>query len=42
MKADTKTFCCLIDGFSDAGLFHKVVSSIQLAERLEVPFKSSF
>ncbi|XP_039117922.1 pentatricopeptide repeat-containing protein At3g06430, chloroplastic-like [Dioscorea cayenensis subsp. rotundata] len=42
MKADTKTFCCLINGYSNAGLFHKVVSSIQLAERLEVPANVSF
>ncbi|KAJ0980003.1 hypothetical protein J5N97_015477 [Dioscorea zingiberensis] len=42
MRADTKTFCCLINGYSSAGLFHRVVSSIQLAERLEVPANVSF
>ncbi|THU55965.1 hypothetical protein C4D60_Mb11t12250 [Musa balbisiana] len=42
MKADTKTFCCLLNGFSIAGLFHKVVSTVQLAERLEVPTNTSF
>ncbi|XP_058075913.1 pentatricopeptide repeat-containing protein At3g06430, chloroplastic [Magnolia sinica] len=42
MKADTKTFCCVINGYSNARLFHKVVSSIQLAERLEIPANTSF
>ncbi|KAL5206643.1 hypothetical protein ABZP36_034852 [Zizania latifolia] len=42
MKPDTKTFCCLINGFSNAGLFHKVVSMVKLAERLDVPMNTSF
>ncbi|XP_072996461.1 pentatricopeptide repeat-containing protein At3g06430, chloroplastic [Typha latifolia] len=42
MRTDTKTFCCLIRGYSNAGLFHKVVSSIQLAERLQIPSNTSF
>ncbi|KAL3829303.1 hypothetical protein ACJIZ3_018105 [Penstemon smallii] len=42
MKADTKTFCCLIRGYANAGLFHKVISSVQLAGRLEVPENTSF
>lgn len=42
LKADTKTFCCLLNGFSNAGLFHKVVSIVQLAEKLEVPTNTSF
>ncbi|RWW20427.1 hypothetical protein GW17_00015468 [Ensete ventricosum] len=42
MKADTKTFCCLLNGFSNADLFHKVVSTVQLAEKLEVPTNTSF
>ncbi|KAK4383309.1 hypothetical protein Sango_2789600, partial [Sesamum angolense] len=37
MKADTKTFCCLIRGYANAGLFHKVISNVQLAGRLEIP-----
>ncbi|XP_042398110.1 pentatricopeptide repeat-containing protein At3g06430, chloroplastic-like isoform X2 [Zingiber officinale] len=36
MKSDTKTFCCLLNGYSNAGQFHKVISTVQLAERLEV------
>lgn len=42
MKADTKTFCCLIRGYANAGLFHKVVSSVQLAGKFEVPENTSF
>ncbi|MQL74516.1 hypothetical protein Taro_006878 [Colocasia esculenta] len=42
MKPDTKTICCLINGFSNAGLFHKVVSMIQLAEKLEIPMNTPF
>ncbi|XP_073134317.1 pentatricopeptide repeat-containing protein At3g06430, chloroplastic [Henckelia pumila] len=42
MKADTKTFCCLIRGYANAGLFHKVISSVQLAGRLEIPENTSF
>ncbi|KAJ3687422.1 hypothetical protein LUZ61_016586 [Rhynchospora tenuis] len=42
MKPDTKTFCCLINGYSNAGLFHKVVSTIQFAERNEARTNTSF
>ncbi|KAK1292235.1 Pentatricopeptide repeat-containing protein [Acorus calamus] len=42
MRVDTKTVCCLINGYGNAGLFHKVVSTIQLAERSEVPKNASF
>ncbi|KAL5994445.1 hypothetical protein ACLOJK_024495 [Asimina triloba] len=42
MKPDTKTFCCLINGYSNAQLYHKVVISVQLAEKLEVPVNTSF
>ncbi|KAA8527981.1 hypothetical protein F0562_035150 [Nyssa sinensis] len=42
MKADTKTFCCLIKGYANAGLFHKVVSTVQLAGNLEIPENTSF
>ncbi|CAO2838376.1 unnamed protein product [Amaranthus hypochondriacus] len=42
MKADTKTFCCLIRGYANAGLFHKVVSTAQLAGKLEIPENTSF
>uniref|UniRef100_A0A3B6HT22 Pentacotripeptide-repeat region of PRORP domain-containing protein n=2 Tax=Triticum aestivum TaxID=4565 RepID=A0A3B6HT22_WHEAT len=42
MKPDTKTFCCLINGFSNAALFHKVVGMVKLAERLDVPANTSF
>lgn len=42
MKADTKTFCCLIKGYANAGLFHKVISSVQLAGKLEINENTSF
>ncbi|GAB4830136.1 hypothetical protein Ancab_019777 [Ancistrocladus abbreviatus] len=42
MKPDTKTFCCLIRGYANAGLFHKVVSSAQLAGKMEIPENTSF
>lgn len=42
MKADTKTFCCLIKGYANAGLFHKVISCVQLAGKLEIPENTSF
>ncbi|KAL5700648.1 hypothetical protein ACHQM5_026068 [Ranunculus cassubicifolius] len=42
MKMDTKTFCCLIRGYGNAGMFHKVVSTVQLAEKLEIPENTSF
>jgi pentatricopeptide repeat protein len=42
MRADTKTFCCLINGYANAGLFHKVISSVQLAGKFEIPENTSF
>lgn len=42
IKADTKTMCCLIRGYANAGLFHKVISSAQLAGSLEIPENTSF
>ncbi|KAF3456459.1 hypothetical protein FNV43_RR01109 [Rhamnella rubrinervis] len=42
MKPDTKTFCCLIIGYANAGLFHKVVSKVQLAGKFEIPENTSF
>ncbi|XP_059640413.1 pentatricopeptide repeat-containing protein At3g06430, chloroplastic [Cornus florida] len=42
MKADTKTLCCLIKGYANAGLFHKVVSTVQFAGKLEIPENTSF
>lgn len=42
MKADTKTFCCLIRGYANAGVFHKVISAVQMAGRLEIPENTSF
>ncbi|KAM7484915.1 hypothetical protein LguiA_000924 [Lonicera macranthoides] len=42
MRADTKTFCCLIKGYANAGLFHKVISSVQLAGKMEIPENTSF
>nr|XP_027120940.1 pentatricopeptide repeat-containing protein At3g06430, chloroplastic-like [Coffea arabica] len=42
MKADTKTFCCLIKGYANAGAFHKVISCVQLAGKLEIPENTSF
>ncbi|OIW00176.1 hypothetical protein TanjilG_29166 [Lupinus angustifolius] len=42
MKADTKTFCCLINGYANAGLFHKVISSVRLAAKLEIPENITF
>lgn len=42
MKADTKTICCLVRGYANAGVFHKVVSTAQLAGRLEIPENTSF
>ncbi|XP_010546934.1 PREDICTED: pentatricopeptide repeat-containing protein At3g06430, chloroplastic [Tarenaya hassleriana] len=42
MKADTKTFCCLINGYANAGLFHKVISSVQLAAKFEIPENTAF
>ncbi|KAJ8630912.1 hypothetical protein MRB53_024235 [Persea americana] len=42
MKADTKTFCCLIKGYGEAGLYQKVVSSVQMAEKLEISANTSF
>ncbi|RDX87603.1 Pentatricopeptide repeat-containing protein, chloroplastic, partial [Mucuna pruriens] len=37
LKADTKTFCCLING-----IFHKVISSVSLAEKLRIRETTSF
>ncbi|XP_050374897.1 pentatricopeptide repeat-containing protein At3g06430, chloroplastic [Argentina anserina] len=42
MKADTKTFCCLISGYANAGLFHKVIGSVQLAGKFEIPENTTF
>lgn len=42
MKADTKTFCCLINGYANAGLFHKVISSVRLASKLQIAENVSF
>ena len=42
MRADTKTFCCLIKGYANAGIFHKVISSVQLAGKMEIPENTSF
>ncbi|GFZ21656.1 tetratricopeptide repeat (TPR)-like superfamily protein [Actinidia rufa] len=42
MKADTNTFCCLIRGYANVGIFHKVLSTVQLAGRLEIPENTSF
>ncbi|KAK9266784.1 hypothetical protein L1049_012515 [Liquidambar formosana] len=42
MKADTKTFCCLIRGYANADLFHKVISSVQLVGKFEIPENTSF
>ncbi|XP_031098569.1 pentatricopeptide repeat-containing protein At3g06430, chloroplastic [Ipomoea triloba] len=42
MKTDTKTFCCLIRGYANAGLFHKVISTVQLAGKSEIPENTSF
>ncbi|KAL7154401.1 hypothetical protein ABFS83_03G000200 [Erythranthe nasuta] len=42
IKADTKTLCCLIRGFANAGLFHKVISMVKLGGRLEIPENTSF
>lgn len=42
MIADTKTFCCLINGYANAGLFHKVVGTFQLAGKFEIPENFSF
>ncbi|KAI3825492.1 hypothetical protein L1987_06982 [Smallanthus sonchifolius] len=42
MRADTKTFCCLIRGYANAGLFHKVISMVELAGKLDIPENTSF
>ncbi|KAK8948543.1 Pentatricopeptide repeat-containing protein [Platanthera zijinensis] len=42
MKADTNTFRHLIAGYGKAGFFHKVVSSIKLADRLEIQPNTAF
>ncbi|XP_014499876.1 pentatricopeptide repeat-containing protein At3g06430, chloroplastic [Vigna radiata var. radiata] len=42
LKADTKTFCCLINGYAKAGIFYKVMSSVVLAEKLQIHMNTSF
>lgn len=42
MRTDAKTFCCLINGYANAGLFHKVISSVRLAAKFEIPEDTSF
>ncbi|EPS63627.1 hypothetical protein M569_11156 [Genlisea aurea] len=42
IKGDTKTFCCLIRGYANAGLFHEVIKSVQLAGKLEIAENTSF
>ncbi|XP_015060612.1 pentatricopeptide repeat-containing protein At3g06430, chloroplastic-like [Solanum pennellii] len=42
VKGDTKTFCCLIRGYANAGLFPKVINAVQLAGKLEIPENNSF
>ncbi|XP_059286269.1 pentatricopeptide repeat-containing protein At3g06430, chloroplastic-like [Lycium ferocissimum] len=42
VKADMKTFCCLIRGYANAGLFPKVINTVQLAGKLEIPENTSF
>lgn len=42
IRADTKTFCCLVYGFANAGLFHKVISTVELAAKFEIPENKSF
>lgn len=42
MKADTNTFCLLINGYANAGLFHKVISSVQLAAKFEISENTMF
>ncbi|KAI8565933.1 hypothetical protein RHMOL_Rhmol02G0000400 [Rhododendron molle] len=42
MKADTKTFCCLIRGYANAPVFHKVISTVQLPGKLEIPENTTF
>ncbi|KAF2310336.1 hypothetical protein GH714_007871 [Hevea brasiliensis] len=42
MKADTKTFCSLINGYANAGLFHKVISTVQLAAKFEISENTMF
>ncbi|XP_020234979.1 pentatricopeptide repeat-containing protein At3g06430, chloroplastic [Cajanus cajan] len=42
LKADTKTFCCLINGYANAGIFHKVISSVSLAEKRQIHVHTSF
>ncbi|CAL1412828.1 unnamed protein product [Linum trigynum] len=42
MKADAKTFSCLVEGYAKAGVFHKVISAVQLAARLDVAKNTAF
>ncbi|KAL4590672.1 hypothetical protein LXL04_003612 [Taraxacum kok-saghyz] len=42
IRGDTKTFCCLIRGYANGGLFHKVVNMVELAGKLEISENTSF
>ncbi|KAJ3681310.1 hypothetical protein LUZ60_015799 [Juncus effusus] len=42
MRPDMKTFCCLINGYSNAGLFHKVVTTVKFAEKSQMRANTSF
>ncbi|CAJ1975677.1 unnamed protein product [Sphenostylis stenocarpa] len=42
LTADTKTFCCLINGYANAGIFYKVISSVSLAEKFQIHMNTSF
>ncbi|KAL6953887.1 hypothetical protein U1Q18_045064 [Sarracenia purpurea var. burkii] len=42
LKADTKNLCRLIKRYVDAGIFHKVISTVQLAGELEIAENTSF
>lgn len=41
LKADTKTICCLINGYAKAGIFYKVMSSVVLAKKLQIHMNTS-
>ncbi|KAI3523846.1 hypothetical protein L1887_02291 [Cichorium endivia] len=42
VRGDTKTFCCLIRGYANGGIFHKVVNMVELAGKLEIAENTSF
>ncbi|CAH1453243.1 unnamed protein product [Lactuca virosa] len=42
IRGDTKTFCCLIRGYANGGVFHKVVNMVELAGKLEIAENTSF